>query len=79
VTDLQRIVLRGADNHVVNQVDADDPRRVAQLPRQLNILRTGRGVPARMVVLCGQPNYVQRGGESPSATEEKRLSISAHS
>ena len=59
MTDLQWIVLRGADDHVIDQVDADDLRCLTQLPCQLNILGAWRRVAARMVVLCCAPSYVE--------------------
>ena len=59
MTDLQRVVLRGADNHVIDQVDADDLRRLTELPCQLNILGTGRRVPTGMIVLCCAQSYVE--------------------
>ncbi len=55
----QRVVLRGANNHVIDEVDADDLRGLAQLPGQLNIRCTRRRVAAGVVVLCDEPSYVE--------------------
>jgi len=58
VSNLQRIVLAGAHDDMVNQVDADDSGCVAQLARELEVGRTWRRVTAGVIVLCCDRGYV---------------------
>lgn len=56
---MSRIGLRVADDHVVEEFDFENLRRVAELARNHHVGRARRGVPARVIVLCGEPNYVE--------------------
>jgi hypothetical protein len=44
---------------VIEQVNFNRPGRFPQLPGDLNVGRTGRGIAAGVVVLCGEPSYVE--------------------
>lgn len=56
---VERIVLRRADDDVVDEVDPDDLCGLPQLAGELDVGGTRRRIPARMVVLCVAPSYVE--------------------
>lgn len=54
-----RVVGGATEHYVIDQIDVDRTRGFAQLARELDVGGAWRGIAARVIVLCGVPNYVQ--------------------